>query len=70
MFYSKCFFSSFFFVVEKNVVSPDVCPSIRPSVRLSVHPSVVEISLERVSKRSAEPIDLKIGLNMGVEIWK
>ena len=27
-------------------------------------PSSVEISLERGSKRSAEPIDLKIGLNM------
>ena len=34
--------------------------SDRPFVRLSF----VEISLERGSKRSAEPIDLKIGLNM------
>ena len=31
---------------------------------LSVRPSSVEISLERGSKRSAEPIDLKIGLSM------
>ena len=46
-------FSSFF-VTKKlpYVVSRDVCPSS------------VEISLERGSKRSAEPIDLKIGLNM------
>ena len=30
----------------------------------SVRPSSVEVSLERGSKRSAEPIDLKISLNM------
>ena len=42
------------------VVTRDVCPS----VRLSVRPSSVEISLERGSKRSAEPIDLKICLDM------
>ena len=35
------------------VVTRDVCPSS------------VEITLERGSDRSAEPIDLKIGLNMG-----
>ena len=40
------------------------CLSVRPSVRLSVRPSSVEISLERGSKRSAKPIDLKIGLDM------
>ena len=38
--------------------------SVRPVVCPSVCPSSVEISLERGSKRSAEPIDLKIGLNM------
>ena len=45
---------SSFFVTKKipYVVTRDVCPSS------------VEISLERGSKRSAEPIDLKIGLNM------
>ena len=32
---------------------------------LSVRPSSVEITLERGSDRSAEPIDLKLGLNMG-----
>ena len=35
----------------------DICPSVRPSVCLSS----VEISLERGFRRSAEPIDLKIG---------
>ena len=52
-------FLVFFFVTNKKksyVVTRYVCPS--------VHPSSVEISLERGSKRSAEPIDLKIGLNM------
>ena len=34
------------------------------SLAMSVRPSSVEISLERGSKRSAEPIDLKIGLSM------
>ena len=38
--------------------------SLAMSVRPSVRPPSVEISLERGSKRSAEPIDLKIGLNM------
>ena len=32
---------------------------------MSVRPSSVEITLERGSDRSALPIDLKIGLNMG-----
>ena len=34
------------------------------SLAMSVHPFSVEITLERGSDRSAEPIDLKIGLNM------
>ena len=52
------FIFSSFFVTKKlpYVVTRDVCPSVRPSS--------VEISLERGSKRSAEPIDLKIGLSM------
>ena len=66
-------FSSFFFVTEKKYlmsslamsVRPSVCPSCRPSVRPSVHPPSVEITLGRSSDRSAEPIDLKIGINMG-----
>ena len=37
----------------------------RHSRCLSVRPSSVEISLERGSDRSAEPINLKIGLNIG-----
>ena len=41
------------------------CLSVRPSVVPSVRPSSVEITLERGFDRSAEPIDLKIGLNMG-----
>ena len=51
-------FSSFFLYGKKlpYVVTRDVCPSVCLSS--------VEISLERGSKRSAEPIDLKIGLNM------
>ena len=55
-------FLVFFFVTKKlpYVVTREVCPSVRPSVR----PSSVKISLERGSKRSAEPIDLKIGLDM------
>ena len=32
---------------------------------MSVRPSTVKITLKRGSDRSAEPIDLKIGLNMG-----
>ena len=43
------------------VVTRDACPSVCPSVR----PSSVEITLERGFDRSAEPIDLKIGLDMG-----
>ena len=35
------------------------------SLAMSVRPSSVEITLERGFDRSAEPIDLKIGLNMG-----
>ena len=35
------------------------------SLAMSVRPSSVEITLERGSDRSAKPIDLKIGLNMG-----
>ena len=48
-------FSSFFRYEKKipYVVTRDVCPSS------------VEITLERGFNRSAEPIDLKIGLNMG-----
>ena len=49
-----------FFVTEKKlpyVVTHDVCPSVRPSS--------VEITLERGFDRSAELIDLKIGLNIG-----
>ena len=32
---------------------------------MSVRPSSVEISLERGFDRSVEPIDLKVGINMG-----
>ena len=39
--------------------------SLAMSVRLSVRTSSVEITLELGSNRSAEPIDLKIGLDMG-----
>ena len=46
-------------------VRPSVRPSVCPSVRLSVRPFSVEITLGRGSDRSAEPIDLKIGINMG-----
>ena len=59
---------SSFFCYEKKlpyVVTRDVCPSVRLSVRPSVRPSSVEITLERGSGRSAERIDLKIGLYMG-----
>ena len=35
------------------------------SLTMSVRPSSVEITFERGFDRSAEPIDLKIGLNMG-----
>ena len=35
------------------------------SLVMSVRPSTVKITLKRGSDRSAEPIDLKIGLNMG-----
>ena len=69
---------SIFLVTKKlpYVVTRDVCPSVRlsihpsarPSVRRAVRPPVrlssVEIYLKRGSKRSAELIDLKIGLNM------
>ena len=47
-----------FFVTEKTTLC-------RYSRCLSVRPSSVEITLERGFDRSAEPIDLKIGLNMG-----
>ena len=53
-------FSSFF-RYEKNYLMSSLAMSVRPSVR----PSSVEITLERGFDRSAEPIDLKIGLNMG-----
>ena len=52
------FFSIFFFVTEKTTLC-------RHSRCLSVRPSSVEITLGRGFDRSAEPIDLKIGLNMG-----
>ena len=39
------------------VVTRNVCPSVRPSS--------VEITLERSSSRSAEPIDKKISLDIG-----
>ena len=39
--------------------------SLAMSVRPSARPSSVEITLGRGSDRSAEPIDLKIGVNMG-----
>ena len=55
---------SSFFCYEKNYLMLSLAMSVRPSVRLSVRPSSVEISLERGSKRSAKPIDLKIGLDM------
>ena len=58
-FYNVCVFSSFF-VTKKNYLMLSLAMSVRPSVR----PSSVEISLERGSKRSAKPIDLKIGLDM------
>ena len=50
-----------FFVTEKlsYVVTRDVRPSVRPSS--------VEITLGRSSDRCAEPIDLKIDINM--ENW-
>ena len=66
-YHSLCNIFSSFFVTKKlpYVVTRDVCPSVRLSVRPSVRPSSVEITLERGSDRSAEPIDLKIGLNMG-----
>ena len=35
------------------------------SLAMSVRPSSVEITLGRGSDKSAEPIDLKIGINMG-----
>ena len=34
------------------------------SLAMSVRPSSVEISLERGSRRSAEPMDLKIDMDM------
>ena len=46
-----------FFVTEKNY--------LMSSLAMSVRPSSVEITLECGSNRSAELIDLKIGLNMG-----
>ena len=42
-------------------VRPSVCPSVVPSA----HPSSVEITLEHSFYRSAESIDLKIGLDLG-----
>ena len=55
----------FFFVTKKTTLCcHSRCLSVRPSVLLSVRPSSVEISLERGSKRSAKPIDLKIGLDI------
>ena len=56
--------SSFFVTKKTTLCCHSRCLSVRPSVRLSVRPSSVEISLERGSKRSAKPIDLKIGLDM------
>ena len=53
-----------FFCYEKKYLMLVLAMSVRPVVCPSVCPSSVEISLERGSKRSAEPIDLKIGLNM------
>ena len=51
-----------FFVTKKTTLCRHSrCLSVRPSVR----PSSVEITLERDFDRSAEPIDLKIGLNIG-----
>ena len=53
-----------FFSLRKKLayfVTRNVCPSVRPSFR----PSSVEITLGRGSDRSAVPIDLKIGINMG-----
>ena len=58
--YLNCF--SIFFRYGKNYLCRQSrCLSVRPSVR----PSSVEITLGRRSDRSAEPIDLKIGINMG-----
>ena len=57
-------FSSFF-RYGKNYIMSSLAMSVRPSVCPSVRPSTVEITLERGFDRSAEPIDLKIDLNMG-----
>ena len=60
-----CILLVVFFVTKKTTsCRHSRCLSVRPSVRLSVRPSSVEISLERGSRRSAEPIDLKIDLDM------
>ena len=63
---------SVFFSLRKKLpylVTRDLCRSVRlsrrPSIRSSVRPFFVEITLKRGSDRSAEPIDLEIGLYMG-----
>ena len=53
---------SIFLLRKKNYLMLSLAMSVRPSVR----PSSVEIYLERGSKRSAEPIDIKIGLNIWI----
>ena len=53
---TMCVFFSSFFVTKKKHLMLSLAMSVRPSV---CRPSSVEISLERGSKRSAEPIALK-----------
>ena len=57
---SLVIFSSFS-VAKKGYLMLSLAMSVRPSIRSSS----VEITLERGSNRSAEQIDLKIGLDMG-----
>ena len=56
---NKLFFL-YFFSLRKKLPMMSLAMCVCPSVC----PSSAEISLERGSNRSAEPIDLKIGRNM------
>ena len=61
-------FLVFFFRYRKKylmMITPVPYDYLAMSVRLSVCPSSLEITLERGSNRSVEPIDLKISLNKG-----
>ena len=55
-------FLVFFFRYGKNYPMSSLDMSFRPS---SVRPPCEVITLERGSNRSTEPIELKIGLDMG-----